>query len=326
MSPILIFVIAIAVLALGLFAAGLYFYRTAISRADKSFLKGDPDLQPVTGTMKKEAEIAKPWWEEQAVEEWKMQSHDGLRLTAYYLNSPGVRLEGEGRNDNSQPSVKAVILAHGYSGYAGQMGELGRFYHERGYHVLIPDARGHGKSEGKYIGFGWHERLDYVGWIRELIEQLGPEVQIVLHGVSMGGATVMMTSGEKLPSQVKAIVEDCGYTSVKDELTYQMKRMYRLPAFPLVPITSLVAKIKAGYFFGEASALKQVQRAQVPMLFIHGGADKFVPTDMVYELYEKGPKEKQLHIVPDAGHGMARQTDPESYDGTVEQFLQRYVQ
>lgn len=115
--------------------------------------------------------------------------------------------------------------------------------------------------------------------------------KIVLHGVSMGGATVMMTSGEALPPNVKAIVEDCGYTTAKDQLAYQLKRMYRLPIFPLLHITSLLTKLRAGYFFGEASALDQLQKSKTPMLFIHGDADLFVPTEMVYELFKNYPSE-----------------------------------
>lgn len=117
----------------------------------------------------------------------------------------------------------------------------------------MPDARGHGKSEGDYIGFGWDERKDYLQWINRIIKK-DPQSEIVLHGVSMGAATVMMTSGEKLPDNVKAFVEDCGYSSVKGELGYQLKEMFNLPAFPLIPVTSLVTKVRAGYFL-----VKQIQ-------------------------------------------------------------------
>ena len=123
---------------------------------------------------------------------------------------------------------KTVIIAHGYSGHSEQMSGFAQMYHkDLGYNVLLPDARGHGRSEGDYIGFGWPERKDYLKWIDQVIEHTGESTQVVLHGVSMGGATVMMTSGEELPPQVKAIVEDCGYTSVTDELKYQLKRMYK---------------------------------------------------------------------------------------------------
>lgn len=158
-----------------------------------------------------------------------------------------------------------------------------------------------------------------------MVEHTGGAAQIVLHGVSMGAATVMMTGGEELPSNVKAIVEDCGYTSVRDQLAYQLKRMYKLPAFPMIQSTSLLTKARAGYDFNEASALNQIKKAKTPMLFIHGSEDLFVPTWMVHELYENAPVEKELFIVQDAGHGLARAFDPKGYDRKVSHFIGRYM-
>lgn len=305
------FTIIVLLLIILTFASN-YFYHVAIARADKSFLNGNPDLA-VSSTAENPYKIDQDWWGQQGFEEWNMTSDDGIMLHAYYLAT-------------DRPSDKTVILAHGYSGQAVQMSNLAEMYRDKlGFNVLLPDARGHGKSKGKYIGFGWPERKDYVLWINKVIEHTGTHVQIVLHGVSMGGATVMMTSGEALPPNVKAIVEDCGYTSVKAQLAYQLKRMYRLPSFPLVQSTSLVTKLRAGYYFGEASALKQVKKSTTPMLFIHGDADSFVPSEMVYELYENGPANKKLFIVHGAGHGLARQVDPVGYDREVAQFIGTFV-
>ncbi|REK74759.1 alpha/beta hydrolase [Paenibacillus paeoniae] len=300
--------IIVLLLAAVIVGASFYFYNVAIARADKSFLSGNPDLE-VGASAENPYERSEQWWEDQLFQEWHMESEDGLRLHAYYLKA-------------KQPSDLTVIIAHGYSGHAALMSNLAQMYHEKlGCHILLPDARGHGRSEGRYIGFGWPERRDYVGWIREVIAANGENSQIILHGVSMGGATVMMTSGESLPSQVKAIIEDCGYTSAKDQLAYQLKRMYRLPSFPLVQTTSLVTKWRAGYSFGEASALEQVKKSKTPTLFIHGDTDLFVPTAMVKELYEHGPEQKELLIIPGAGHGLARHTDPETYDRIVSSFI-----
>lgn len=141
----------------------------------------------------------------------------------------------------------------------------------------------------------------------------------------MGAATVMMTSGEKLPENVKAFVEDCGYSSAKDELSYQLKDMFNLPAFPLIPVTSLITKIRAGYFFGEANAVKQLHNNTKPMLFIHGDKDAFVPFSMLDTVYEanKGPKEK--YVVHGAKHAEALSTDPAMYQEKVTEFLETYV-
>ena len=130
----------------------------------------------------------------------------------------------------------------------------------------------------------------------KVLTENGQQEQITLYGVSMGAATVMMTSGEKLPDNVKAIVEDCGYSTVNQELQYQLKELFNLPSFPLVNVTSGITKLRAGYFFGEASAVKQLQKNHLPMLFIHGENDTFVPFSMLDEVYNatQGPKEKYV--------------------------------
>lgn len=140
------------------------------------------------------------------------------------------------------------------------MSVFAKMYHDWGYNVLAPDARGHGKSQGDYIGFGWPDRKDYVQWIEKVLTENGQQEQITLYGVSMGAATVMMTSGEKLPDNVKAIVEDCGYSTVNQELQYQLKELFNLPSFPLVNVTSGITKLRAGYFFGKQVLLSNCKR------------------------------------------------------------------
>jgi fermentation-respiration switch protein FrsA (DUF1100 family) len=294
--------------------AGFYFYGVAIKRTPKEFLNKTPDLKvdpPVAGASWAEGA---EWVSRQNFRNVELISGDGLKLRGYYLES-------------ARASGRTAIIAHGYSGKAKDMGASAKnYYEELGYNVLMPDARGHGESEGSYLGFGWPERRDYLQWIRFILEETGPDAQIVLHGVSMGGATVLMTAGEELPPQVKAIVADCGYTSVKAQLSYQLWRMYHLPSFPFVHSASLITRMKAGYFFGEASALKQVLKARVPILFIHGDADKFVPFAMMNELYNacRSPKEKL--VVHGAGHGLAYDTDKTEYVRKVDQFVGRYIE
>nr|WP_233167349.1 alpha/beta hydrolase [Paenibacillus roseus] len=293
-------------------ALSFYFYRVAVARVSKSFLDDDPGLK-LNPNIKIDLAEERKWWSEQSFQYWEQTSSDGLKLKAYYLPAP-------------KSTARIAILAHGYSGDASIMKSFAKLYHEiYGMNVLLPDARGHGISEGGYIGFGWHERHDYVQWIQLVLDRFGPQAEIILHGVSMGGATVMMTSGEKLPDQVKCIIEDCGYTSVVDELSFQLKRLYHLPRFPLMQATSLLTRIRAGYFFGEASAIKQVQKTEKPMMFVHGEKDSFVPTSMVYQLYESCRTNKQLLVIPDAGHGEAYLVDPETYKRELTAFLEKHL-
>ena len=322
--------------------ASFYFYNLAIARTKKDFLTKNIALEqavPVSagvGAVAEVGAVAKvsasteissstqfstntelvnetDWFNKHTYEEVDIISEDGLKLKGYYLNA-------------KIPTSKTVILAHGYSSQGTFMGSYANLYNEKfGYNVLLPDDRGHGNSEGDYTGFGWVDRKDYLNWIDFIINKLGQDSQIVLHGVSMGGATVLMTSGENLPENVKAIVSDCAYTSVKDELKYQLKEMYNLPSFPILSTTSILTKIRAGYFFGEASALKQVKKSKTPILFIHGAADKFVPLYMVNQLYKACNSEKDLLVVPNAGHGAAYATDPEGYKNKASEFIGKYI-
>jgi fermentation-respiration switch protein FrsA (DUF1100 family) len=319
----------IILLLLILVAVSYYFYHVAIKRNSKEFLSDNADLAQIQSSNSTDETVAEAllvkvqptpvepmgveWVENQGYETWHLKSDDNLTLVGYYLAA-------------KTPSANTVILAHGYSSQGKDMGSIAKFYYEKlGYNVLMPDDRGHGSSEGDYIGFGWPDRKDYLLWIRKVVEVVGDSAQIVLHGISMGGATVMMVSGEDVPRQVKAIVEDCGYTSVYDQLHYQLKRIYKLPSFPILPATSLLTRLKAGYHFNEASALSQLKKNKLPMLFIHGAEDTFVPTEMVWKLYEACTTEKELYIVAKAGHGMAYATDKQTYEQKVTDFIGRYM-
>ena len=322
--------IFIIIMVIALVAGSFYFYNLAIKRSRKEFLTNNKDLEQIHKNNEIEEKdinlnltedtqstpVEKDgveWVEAQKYEVWNIDTEDGLNLTAYYMAA-------------KKKTNKTVILAHGYTSRGKDMGSFAKFYYEKlGYNVLMPDDRGHGESEGDYIGFGWPDRKDYLLWINRTIDYIGADVQIVLHGISMGGATVMMISGEVLPKQVKAVIEDCGYTSVYDQLAYQLKRMYHLPSFPILLTTSLLCKIKAGYFFAEASALKQLKKNTLPMLFIHGDEDTFVPTEMVWKLYEACSAEKEIHISKGAGHGMAYVIDKGNYEHKVTVFLKRFV-
>ncbi|MCL6456897.1 MAG: alpha/beta hydrolase [Gorillibacterium sp.] len=302
-------VVILVVLGAILLGAGSYFYNYAILRKKKTFMQSSPDLEGDKGWTEGTA-----WFESTSYERKSLLTKDGLHLYAYELEAP-------------KPTDKIVILVHGYDSLGKGMGVFARFYHEElGYHVVMPDLRGHGESEGNYVGFGWHDRMDLLQWIEHVIASRGEDCQILLHGVSMGAGTVLMTSGEALPDQVKGIIADCSYSSVRDILSYQMKRMFKLPAFPLIPVTSLVCRKRAGYFFSEASAVKQVQKAKKPILFIHGEADTFVPAEMAHTLYAAAEApEKRLFLVPGAGHAKAFFADREGYTSQLKDFLVPYM-
>lgn len=254
-------------------------------------------------------EEAAVWFE--TGETASLTSEDGLSLNAHYFPVEG--------------SHRYAIICHGYGGNAAQMFGYARQFYNMGCSVLAPDARAHGNSEGTYYGMGWPERKDILGWANQLIAA-DPDAEIVLFGVSMGGATVMMTAGEELPEQIKCIVEDCGYTSVWDEFSLQLKSLFGAPDFPLMYTSDLVCRLRAGYGFKEASAVEQLKQAEVPMLFIHGEEDTFVPYSMLDQVYDAcASAEKEKLTVPGAVHGAAASTDPDLYWSTVEHFMNKHM-
>ena len=222
------------------------------------------------------------------------------------------------------PTPKTAVLIHGYMDNAIGMMMLARMYeHELGCNVFLPDLEYAGLSEGTHIGMGWRNSREVARWINTLPTHFGDSLSVVVHGISMGGATTMMVSGEKLPEYVKCFVEDCGYTSVWDEFKGELKAQFSLPEFPLMYTSSLMCKILQGWGFSEASSLNQVSRATKPMLFIHGDADKFVPFEMVHPLYEAHPGDKQIWLPEGVTHAVSYDVYPEEYTQRVKAFLKK---
>ena len=301
----------LVILILGLSFVGNYFYNLALNPdTPKDIVFGTPEEAEATSGQVLDSDIQWLLTESNYTDE-TLTSFDNLNLHAYKVL-------------NQNDSNKWVITVHGYTSEGINMSSYAKNYYDMGYNVLIPDLRSHGLSEGDYIGMGWDDRLDIIDWINTILEY-NPNAEIVLHGVSMGAATVSMVSGEDLPSNVKAIVADCGYTSVWDEFSYQLDNLFSLPPFPIMNVSSLVAKIKAGYFLGDASAIKQVKNSKTPILFIHGDEDDFVPYYMMDELYDATSSEKEKLTIKNAGHAKASEIDPETYWTTVSNFINKYI-
>lgn len=311
--------ILLIVCLIAYFAVGNYFYTYALDAHDeKEFMEDNPNLA--------DSPEINPTVEKASLE----QDHQFL------LKNPSKSLKIIS-NDNLQLHLQAkyfeqqtnhhkwVVVLHGYTRSSDNMTRWIRAFYDKGYQIVAPDLRGHGKSEGDYIGMGWHDRLDTVQWIHEIL-QMDAKAEIVIFGVSMGGATAMMTSGEKLPKNVKVIVEDCGYASVSKLFAYQLDDLFGLPEFPVLNAANTVTNIRAGFDLYEASAVEQVKKSTTPMLFIHGDADTFVPYRMLNEVYEAAPVEKEKLVIPKAGHTDAVKVDPEKYWKTVFTFVDRYIE
>lgn len=313
---IIVFVIFSLLISIG-YGVGTYFVNYALSpnsnsdqrkidESDELQIANDVERQIIQNQNK---ETIKGLNFKEKTKPMIISSEDSLKLRGQYLDH--------------EYSHRWVILVHGYKSSNENMMSYGSEYYENGYNVVLPDNRAHGKSDGTYIGMGWLDKNDIACWVNWVIKK-DPQAQIILHGVSMGGATVMMASGNHLP-QVVGYIEDCGYTSVWDIFASELDKRFSIPTFPVLDISNLIAKIKAGYDFKEASSVNQVKKAKQPMLFIHGSKDDFVPVDMVYEVYDACSSVKELYIVDDAGHAQAKDYDVEDYWNHVFTFIDKNI-
>lgn len=243
-----------------------------------------------------------------------VESFDCLRLHGVYF--PAI--------NDACDKKRLVICLHGYTSRSLQdFTGLTDYYFRHGYAMLQIDARAHGESDGEYIGFGCLDRKDLLKWIDWVIDNCGEDTEIILHGISMGASTALMASGLMLPKQVKGIVSDCAFTSPKEVFTHVLNTMYHLPAFPAIQGADIVNRIFAGYGMDECNAKREVKKATVPILFIHGEKDTFVPARMCKEIYENCASKKQMLIVEGAAHGESYYKNTKAYEDALDEFLEK---
>ena len=303
--------VILVILILFFFLVGNYFCNIALSpKVSKKYILRSVTKEDQEEEKKDNTEGEK--WLNEYAREIDILSQDNLRLHGYSVLNP------------IKKSDIWVILAHGYMGRAYEMVKYAKKFIEMGYNTLLIDLRAHGKSEGKYIGMGWKDRFDILSWINKLCFD-NPQCKIILYGTSMGAATMMMTAGEQLPVNVKMCIEDCGYSSVQKQFRMMLKTIKPCIADYLMTASSLVAKLKVGYHFNEASSLKQIQKAHIPILFIHGDKDKFVPYEMLDELYEKANFPKEKLVIKNAGHVESSKINPDLYWSTVSNFIKKNI-
>lgn len=240
-------------------------------------------------------------------QEFYVKSFDGLTLYGKYYES--------------FKDAPIELMFHGYRGDGERDLSTGiRRAKECGRNVLIVDQRGHGKSEGHTISFGINERLDCLVWINKVIEVFGQDTKIILTGISMGAATVMMASNLDLPSNVIGILADCGYDSPKNIIIKYINDLH-LPAKIFYPFVKLGALIFGHFNIEKASPIESVKEAKVPIIFIHGEKDTFVPCSMSEKLYKECISRKQLTIIKNAEHGISYLFEPETYVSALKEFF-----
>lgn len=237
-------------------------------------------------------------------------SHDGLKLSGrYYYVKDGAPLD---------------ICFHGYRSSAMTDFSGGsELSFQLEHNVLLVDERAHGKSEGRTISFGIQERQDLLRWVDYAINRFGSDVQILLYGVSMGGATVLMASELDLPANVKGIIADCPYSSPIDIILFVGRDM-PIPQWLIRPFAILGAKIFGGFDLNETDAARAVKNTKVPILIIHGDDDRFVPCEMS-NIVSSNPQMVTRYTIHNAGHGISYLVDTQQYHKYVKEFLDKVL-
>ena len=239
-----------------------------------------------------------------------VRSYDGLTLSGRYY---------KGKSD-----MPLFICFHGYRGSAiRDMHGLGLYLIDEGYNVLLTDERAHWHSGGHTITYGIRERRDVLSWIGYANSRFGTEIPIYLYGISMGGATVVMASGQTLPENVRGIISDCPYSSPKAIIKHVCAKTGLNPAL-CWPLIRLAALVIGRFNINAATASAEAKKTAVPILLIHGEGDDFVPTDMSREIKDANPDMVERVTGPAAGHGQSYLYEPERYQSVVKDFLQRH--
>lgn len=242
-----------------------------------------------------------------------IQSFDGLTLRGRFY--PAAEAKG------------TLLLMHGYRANAvDNFSCIAEFYYRLGYHLLLVSQRSHGESDGTCICFGVRERFDCRDWAVYLAKR--PDCagkSIFLDGISMGATTVLMAAGLELPETVDGIIADSGFTSPWDIVADLAKRRYHLPAHPLLDGLDLMTRCFAGFRLKGYSTLEAMEENQIPTLFVHGEGDRFVPCYMTECSYAACTAEKQLIIVPGAGHGGSYLMDRPGCEAILCAFLERHT-
>ena len=304
--------IVLLVIILAFLITSFVVYRMAYARNDK--IIGTPLDFP-------DSEFYTPYAEEMTknikifldipYEEVYITSHDGLKLHGKFY---------EGQKDKP-----VIIFFHGYRANATRDGSgihtLGAV---KGINILVVTQRAHKESEGKTITFGIRESKDCLSWIDYVKNRFGEDKKVILWGISMGAATVMTAAGRELPDNVLGIGADCGYSSAKDILRSVIKGM-KLPVGPSYQLVKLGARIYGGLNVEETSPVEAMKKIKVPILFIHGEADDFVPCDMTHQNYAACVSDKSLVLVEKAGHGMSYYVDMKKVEEGVFAFLDKIM-
>jgi len=234
-------------------------------------------------------------------------SRDGIRLAGHFYECPTAK--------------RIIIAMHGWrSSWSKDFGVISQFFHSADCSVLYAEQRAQNQSEGEYMTFGLMERYDCLDWVNWVNEQFGDSLPVYLAGVSMGATTVLMAADLDLPDNVCGIIADCGFTSPYAIWKHVVDHNLHLPYSLYESQVNKIVQKKIRMGPQDHSTVEALQSCSIPVLFIHGADDSFVPVSMTYENYRACSAPKELLIVPGAEHGMSYIVEQEKYEDTVCSF------
>ena len=307
-----IFLIVLAALAAALCAGTLYAFEYAVRRPKKKAPPTD-ELHIIRQEIRRQNNQR---LYDLNPEDLTLKSVDGLDMKAWFLPA-------------ENPTKRFVICVHGYKcNGPDEFSHMMPFYHyDLGYNYLLPDLTAHGRSEGKYIGFGSFDSKNILRWVDYLINRFGEDIEIILHGISMGAATVLTCNEMNPPDQVKLIIEDCGFIGAYEQLSDTLQKMLGgIKLDFVVDLAGIVCKKIAGYNFKEVAPLKNMDKAKNPILFIHGESDDFVPTKFGKMMYDACTKvDKDFLWVPDTIHAYSYYNAKDEYEKKVKDFIAKHL-
>ncbi|MGZ9585437.1 alpha/beta hydrolase [Paenibacillus marinisediminis] len=244
-------------------------------------------------------------------EEVNIKSNDGLKLFGTYI-------------EKYPYSNRVAIIVHGYTAAMPWSSQFSGIFMKKGFNILLIDQRAHGQSEGKYATFGYKEKYDIQAWVDWTVNRKGEDCVIALHGQSLGGGTVLEYAAIHRP-QVRLVVADCPYSDLTELVRHQVASLNFIPSWPFINLINRRLKTKAGFRMEDVSPIQVMEACKLPIMFVHGGSDLFVPTKMSVDLYHAKPEPKRLLIVDGATHGVAHCRDRERYVSEICDFVEQVV-
>ncbi|MBW5389082.1 alpha/beta hydrolase [Brachyspira hampsonii] len=285
-----------------------HFVNKLLIKTNKKLFERKESTKEESEEKKRIKEKRRIWFESSQKDVYTV-SDDNLKLHAHFINN----------NSNVY-----VIIVHPYEGRGSYMKYFIEKFYNMGFNILAIDLRTHGESEGKIYSLGYLERLDVLAWIKYINDNYN-NAQIILYGISMGANSVMMCCNEDGANNVKAIIEDAGFTNAYEQLKRRLDIAYNFSFLPIVEATSLMAKIRLGFSFKDIDIKKRVAVSKIPILFIHGDKDELVDYNMVNKLYDACSSQKEKLIIKDGNHISAVFSNEDLYWNTIKNFINKYI-